>query len=253
MSSPAAELHQMAAVGRLLAGIVHEINTPLGSIFSNNEVMSRALDMLLPLLKQGTPEALESAARLVTTCQTLASVDRIACERIRSIIHGLKSLSRLDGPEPLRVNLNQQLLDTVKLTHAQFRRRIVVDTDLGDLPEVECYPQMLNQVFLNLLVNAGHAIEGEGCITIRTRLESEMVHISIADTGSGMTPEAQIHAFEPGFTTKPVGDGTGLGLAISREIVEEKHGGTINFESRPGFGTIFHVRIPVQQKKRSAQ
>jgi two-component system NtrC family sensor kinase len=252
MSSAAAELHQMAAVGRLLAGVVHEINTPLGSIFSNNEVMLRALEMLCPLLQQGTPEALESAGRLVSTCQTLASVDRIACERIRSVIQSLRSLSRLDGPEPLYVNLNQQLLDTVKLTNAQFRRRVAVETDLGDLPEVQCYPQMLNQVFLNLLVNAGQAIEGEGTISIRTRLEGGLVQISISDTGRGMRPEVQAHIFEPGFTTKAVGEGTGLGLSISREIVEGKHGGTIDFESRPGVGTTFHLRIPVQQK-RSAQ
>ena len=249
MSSPAAELHQMAAVGRLLAGVVHEINTPLGSIFCNNEVILRALETLGPLLQQGTPEALASAERLVSTCQSLASVDRIACERIRSVIQSLKSISRVDGPEPQYVNLNQQLLDTVKLTNAQFRRRIAVETDLGELPEVQCYPQMLNQVYLNLLVNAGQAIEGEGTITIRTRLEDGLVHISISDTGRGMTPEEQARAFEPGFTTKPVGEGTGLGLAISREIVEQKHGGTIDFETRPGVGTTFHIRIPVEQRR----
>jgi two-component system, NtrC family, sensor kinase len=251
MSSPAAERRQTAAVSRSLAGVVHEINTPLGSLFSNNEVMLRALETLGALLKQGTPEALESAGKLVTTCQTLASVDRIACERIRSVMQSLRSLSRRDGPQPLCVNLNRQLLDAVKLMDAQFRGRIVVENDLEDLPEVECYAQMLNQVFLNLLVNAGHAIEGEGCVTIRTRLEREVVHISIADTGLGMTPEAQAHAFEPGFTTKALGVGTGLGLAISREIVEEKHGGNIDFESQPGVGTTFHIRIPLHQKRRT--
>jgi two-component system NtrC family sensor kinase len=249
MSSPAAELHQMAAVGRLLAGIVHEINTPLGSIFSNNEVVSRSLEMLGPLLAEGTPEALQRAGKLVATCQSLAAVDRIACERIRSVIRGLKTLSRVDGTEPRRVNLNQQLADTVKLTQAEFRRRIAVETDFGDLPEVECYPQMLNQVFLNLLMNAGQAIEDEGRITIRTRLERDRVHISIEDTGKGMSAEAQKHAFEPGFTTKPVGEGTGLGLPISREIVEERHGGTIDFETRQGVGTTFHIRIPVRQRR----
>jgi signal transduction histidine kinase len=252
MSSAATELHQMAAVGRLLAGIVHEINTPLGAIFSNNEVISRSLEMLGPLIEQGTPEALERAGKIVATCQSLAGVDRIACERIRSVIRGLKSLSRVDGSEPRKVDLNQQLLDTVKLTQAEFRRRIVVETDLGELPEVECFPQMLNQVFLNLLMNAGQAIQGEGCIRIRSRLENGMAHISITDTGPGMSPEAQARAFEPGYTTKPVGEGTGLGLPISREIVVDKHGGTIDFESRPGKGTTFHIRIPLEQRRRSA-
>lgn len=249
MSSPATELHQMAAVGRLLASVVHEINTPVGSIFSNNEVILRSFDMLDPLLADGRPEALERARKIIATCQTLAAVDRIACERIRDVVRGLKRLSRVDCAEPRRVNLNQHLLDTLKLTEVEFRRRVKVETDLGQLPEVECYPQMLNQVFLNLLVNAGQAIEGEGRIVVRTRLDGEMAHISIADTGRGMTAEAQAHAFDPGFTTKPVGEGTGLGLSISREIVEGNHGGSIQFESQPGVGSTFHIRIPVRQKR----
>jgi two-component system NtrC family sensor kinase len=252
MSSPATELHQLAAVGRLLASIVHEINTPVGSILSNNEVISRSLELLDPLMADGRPEALERARKIVATCQSLAGVDRIACERIRSVVRGLKTLSRVDCAEPRRVNLNQQLLDTLKLMEAEFRRRVAVETDLGDLPEVECYPQMLNQVFLNLLVNAGQAIDGEGCIVVRTRLEDGMAHISIADNGRGMTAEAQAHAFDPGYTTKPIGEGTGLGLSISREIVEDRHGGTIKFESQPGVGSTFHIRIPVRQNRRSA-
>src|SRR5437764_4020869 len=99
MSSPASELHQMASIGRLLTGIVHEINTPLGSIFSNNEVLVRSLEMLKSLLTDPTPESLEKARRLIDTCQNLASVDQIACERIRAVIRGLKSFSRLDGSD----------------------------------------------------------------------------------------------------------------------------------------------------------
>ena len=249
MSFPAAELHQFAAVGRLLAGIVHEINTPIGSIFSNTEVILRSLDMLEPLLTDGSPESIEKARRIIGTCQSLATVDRIACERIRSVIRGLKSISRVDDGEPHKVNINEHLRDTLKLTQAEFRRRVAVETDFGELPEVECYPQMLNQVFLNLLVNAGQAIEGEGKITVRTRDEGAMVHISIADSGRGMSREQQHKAFEAGFTTKAVGEGTGMGLAISREIIEQKHGGTIAFDSEPGRGTTFHIRIPVRQAR----
>src|SRR5207248_9074789 len=116
--------------------------------------------------------------------------------------------ARVDDGRPRKVDLNENLRDTLKLTQAEFRRRITVEIDLGELPRVECYPQMLNQVFLNLLVNAGQAIEGEGRITVRTRLEGDMVHITIADTGRGMTPEQQAHAFQAGYTTKPVGVGT---------------------------------------------
>ena len=248
MSFPNAEVHQFAAIGRLLAGIVHEINSPIGSIFSNNEVTLRSLEMLDGLLAENTPESIERARRIVASCQSLAAVDRIACERIRSVIRGLKTISRVDS-EPRKVDLNEQLRDTLKLTQAEFRRRVAVETDFGELPEVECYPQMLNQVFLNLLVNAGQAIEGEGRITVRTRAEDGGVHITIADTGRGMTREQQGKAFDAGYTTKAVGEGTGMGLAISREIIEEKHGGSIAFESAPGVGTTFHIRIPLRQTR----
>ena len=127
-----------------------------------------------------------------------------------------------------------------------------METDFADLPEVECYPHMLNQVFLNLLINAGQAIEGEGKIGVRTRVEGDRVHVSISDTGRGMTPEEQAKAFHAGYTTKPVGVGTGFGLSISRQIVEEKHGGTLDFESEPGVGTTFHIRIPIAQACRAA-
>jgi two-component system NtrC family sensor kinase len=253
MSPPSAELHQFAAIGRLLAGIVHEINTPIGSIFSNTEVILRSLEMIEPLLGDGTPEAAEKARRIVETCRSLSEVDRIACERIRSVIRGLKTISRVDGAEPRKVDLNEHLRDTIKLTQAEFRKRVCVETNFGELPEVECYPQMLNQVFLNLLVNAGQAIDGEGKITVRTRLEGDSADITIADTGRGMTADQKAKAFEAGYTTKPVGEGTGMGLSISREIIEQKHGGAIDFESEPGRGTTFHIRIPVRQTRSNGQ
>jgi signal transduction histidine kinase len=126
-----------------------------------------------------------------------------------------------------------------------------VETDFAELPEVECYPQMLSQVFLNLLVNAGQAIEAQGKIAVRTSLEDggETVHVSIADSGRGMTPEQKEKAFRAGFTTKAVGEGTGLGLSIAKEIIEEKHGGSLSFDSELGVGTTFHVRIPVRQTR----
>jgi two-component system NtrC family sensor kinase len=241
------EAHQAVAIGRLLSGIIHEINTPIGSIFSNNEVFLRALEKLRADLDQPYPQNVERVRQIVDTCLRLASVDKIACERIAAVIRGLKTFSRVDGTEVRKVNLNESLRDTLKLTEPEFRRRITVEADFGDLPEVECFPQMLNQVFLNLLVNAAHAIEGEGRITVRTRLEGEMVHIAISDTGHGMSPSDAARAFDAGFTTKPVGVGTGLGLSIAREIVEDKHGGTITFESEPGAGTTFHICIPVNQ------
>lgn len=252
MRPSSAELHQMASVGRLLAGVVHEINSPIGSVFSNNEVMSRSLEIMDKLLADGRPESIEQARKIVRTCQGLAGIDRIACERLRSVIRGLKKLSRVDG-EPRTVDLNEHLRDTLKLTQAEFKKRIEVETDLAELPEVCCYPQMLNQVFLNLLVNAGQAIEGEGKIRVSTCLEGGAVHIAISDTGCGMTRQQRERAFEAGFTTKPEGEGSGLGLAIARQIVEEKHGGTIDFESKPGVGTTFHIRVPLEQARSAGQ
>jgi len=237
--------HQMATVGRLLASVVHEINTPIGSVFSNNEVTLRSLDALRGLLADARPEALAKAGKIVETCQSLAAVDKIACERIASVIRGLKTFARVDASERRKADLNENLRNTLKLMQPEFRRRVTLESDFGDVPEVECYPNMLNQVFLNLLVNAGQAIESEGRISVRTRAEGASVHISISDTGRGMDEETKKRLFTPGYTTKPEGVGTGLGLAISRRIVEEQHGGTIDFESEPGVGTTFHVRIPI--------
>ena len=157
----------------MLAGIVHEINTPIGSIFSNNEVTLRSLEMLSGLLEEPQKSGLEKARKILETLHSLAGVDKIACERIGSVIRGLKTFARVDSSECRKVDLNENLRSTLKLTQAEFRRgrQITVETDFGELPEMECYPHMLNQVFLNLLVNAGQAIEGEGRITVRTRQE----------------------------------------------------------------------------------
>jgi signal transduction histidine kinase len=191
--------------------------------------------------------------KIVETCRNLAAVDKIACERIASVIRGLKTFSRVDSTEWRKADINENLRNTLKLTQAEFRRRITVETDFGDLPDVECFPYMLNQVFLNVLVNAGQAIEGEGRITVRTRAEGDRVHVSIADTGRGMSPEARARVFSAGYSTKPLGVGTGLGLSISKTIIEQKHGGTIDFESEPGVGTTFHIRIPIRHERKAEQ
>jgi signal transduction histidine kinase len=137
--------------------------------------------------------------------------------------------------------------NSLKLAHCDFRRRIEVVTEYGEIPEVECEPRQLGQVFLNLLVNAGQAITGEGTVSIKTEREGEFVHVSISDTGCGIAPEHRDRIFSSRFTTKAPGIGTGLGLAISRDIVEGAHGGTIDFESEVGTGTTFHVRLPLSQ------
>lgn len=233
------ELYRFAALGRMVASAVHEINTPVASILSNNEVMRRALDRLkespLPPQAEQTVEALRS----------LAAVDHVACERISGVIRTVKRLVRREDAERARADVNELMRDCLALVQYEFRQRIIVETDFGPLPPVYCYPHLLSQVFLNLLVNAAQAIEGEGSIRVRTRCEAGGVHVWISDTGRGVDPADQPKLFTSGFTTKPPGVGTGLGLAISKESVE-KHGGTIDFESRPGEGTTFHIRIPAE-------
>jgi signal transduction histidine kinase len=247
LSAKLAEEHKMASIGRLLAGIVHEINTPIGSIVSNNQVIMRALEMVKQALADPQSASLTKAKDVLETCINLASVDKIACERILEVIRGLKTFARADSSELRKVDLNEQIVNTLKLTHGEFRRRVEVETDLGEIPPVECHPHMLNQVFLNILVNAGQAIEGEGRIVVRTRSVGEAVEISISDTGRGIRPEDRVKIFAGGFTTKAVGIGTGLGLSISKKIVEETHHGSIDFESEVGVGTTFRIRVPVEQ------
>jgi signal transduction histidine kinase len=245
------EEHKMASVGRLLASIAHEINSPISSILSNNHVSIRSLELLKQALASGERASLEKADRLANSCLSLAAIDKIACERISEVVRGLKTFARVDSSELRKVNLNEQIQNTLKLTHGEFRRRITVETDFGELPPVECYGNMLNQVFLNILVNAGQAIEGEGKITVRTRREGDTIHISIADTGGGIRAEDRPKIFAGGFTTKPVGIGTGLGLPISKKIVEETHGGSLDFESEVGVGMTFHIRVPIEQAKKA--
>jgi len=247
--------HKMASIGRLSAGVVHEIRTPIGSIFSNNEVILRSLDKLKALLSEARDKSTpppQQSLDVLDIIAGLAAVDKIACERISGVIRSLKTFARVNEGELARVDVNELLTNTIKLTGTVFRRRINTETDFGELPPVECYPGLMNQVFLNLVVNAGQAIEDEGVITVRTRREGDNVLISVADTGRGIPPEVRKRIFAAGFSTKPIGEGTGLGLSITREIVEDTHGGRIWFDTEIGKGTTFHVRIPIEQRGRSA-
>lgn len=248
------ELHHLTAIGQLLAGIVHEINTPVGSILSNNEVSSRSLTILAQLIGQAAAEGRPpppKAIRILEALTSLAAVDKIACERIVALVRSLKTFLGGRGAEFRQVDLNEVLENTLKLARCEFRRRIRVETDYGAIPLCECDPQQMGQVFLNLLINACQAIEGEGKVTLRTRGDGDTILVSISDTGSGIAPEHRDKIFTSGFTTKPAGVGTGLGLAISKEIVSGLHNGSITFESEPGRGTTFEVRIPVSRSVRT--
>lgn len=244
------EGYRLIALGRLVAGVVHEINNPIGSIVSNNEVSLRALDTLKQRLEEaraaGQPPS-QKSLEMVATLASLASVDRIACERISAVVRSLKTFARADDSAIRTVSINDLLRDTAKLVDCQYRRRITIEMSLGELPEIECQPQLLSQAFLNIMVNAAQAIESEGKIGVVSRfIPPGEVEVAISDTGKGIAPEHRGRIFHAGFTTKPMGVGTGLGLALCRKIIERSHGGRIWFESEVGRGTTFFVRLPLK-------
>jgi signal transduction histidine kinase len=166
--------------------------------------------------------------------------------RVRQIVLDLKVFSHVDSAEWQTTNLHQCLDSTLNLAAHEIKYKAEVVKDYGEIPDVECLPAQLNQVLLNLLVNAAQAIEQQGTITIRTSADAGEVHIAISDTGCGIAPENLNRVFDPFFTTKPVGTGTGLGLSITYSIVR-KHHGRIEVDSEPGKGTTFRVILPIRQ------
>ena len=166
--------------------------------------------------------------------------------RVKKIVQDLKDFSRQDVAEWQLADLHKGLESTLNIVHNELKYKAEVVREFGELPDVECVPSQLNQVFMNLLVNAAHAIDQRGTITLRTGQEGEQVWVEVEDTGKGIAPEHLKRIFEPFFTTKPVGKGTGLGLSLSYGIVQ-KHGGRIEVDSVAGKGTRFRVWLPVRQ------
>ena len=265
---------KLQAVGGLAAGIAHEINTPIQFVGDNVRFLSdsfASLDQLfekyaqmratactgtvpstlleevkaaeqkvnLPYLRQEIPAALD---------QTLDGIRRVA-----TIVRALKTFSHVDlGGEKTAADLNAALQSTIVVASSELKYVAEVETVFGDLPPVVCQIGDLNQVFLNLLVNAAHSIGdvvknsgSKGRVRVETRQEGDSAVISISDTGAGIPEPIQGRIFEPFFTTKETGRGSGQGLALARAIVVEKHGGSLTFESEVGKGTTFYVRIPL--------
>lgn len=243
------ELQRQAMLGRLLAGIAHEISAPIGSILCNRDIEQRLLDRIDQAMAESAPER---AREMVNSCRELARVDQMAGQRIHHLVRSLKVAARAANPEPQRVNVNEIVDSALELAKTQFRSRIAVETDFAPAFEVECHPHLLSQAVLNLITNAAQAIEGSGTITAGTRVEGDLAHIWIADTGHGIRDEDKPKILKQEFTTKPLGVGTGLGLSIVQRIVAEEHGGAVDFESQSGRGTTFHIRIPLEQKKKGA-
>jgi two-component system, NtrC family, sensor kinase len=231
---------KMAALGLLVAGVAHEINTPMGAIHSNNDIMTRAVGKVRKLM-ESAPD--NEVRRLLDILGEVCRNNEIATERIMKIVRNLKNFARLDEAERKKVDIHEGIESTLSLLRHQLKSRIRIVKCFGDIPEIECYPNELNQVFMNILVNAAQAIKHRGEITVKTWREGDRVKIAISDTGVGIPPENLSKVFDPGFTTKGVGLGTGLGLSICYKIVQE-HRGTIEAESSKQ-GTTFTISIPL--------
>jgi PAS domain S-box-containing protein len=239
------QAEKMAALGSLVAGVAHEINTPLGSINSNNDIFALTFKKVQNLLKsQAAPDPQGEEQEVVEILADAIRTNRLACERIVKIVRSLRNFARLDEAERKKVDIHEGIESTLTLVAHELKRRIKVIKEFGAVREIECYPNQLNQVFMNMLVNASQAIEGEGEIRIRTWEEDDTVRIAISDNGKGISPELQAKVFDPGFTTKKAGLGTGLGLSICLKIVQD-HGGRIELESEAGRGTTFTIVLPI--------
>jgi signal transduction histidine kinase len=238
---------KLASLGHLVAGIAHEINTPLGAIKSNNDVLIRIAARLRAGLTEGGllvgDDAPCSFAGLLGSADKINEVNRQAVERLMGVIGGLRKFARLDEAELDSVDLHQNIDTTLSVVEHLLRNRITVHKHYGTLPHVECYPNQLNQVFMNLLVNSAQAIDGPGDITISTSAASGEVFVELVDSGSGIAERDLEKIFDPGFTTKGVGVGTGLGLSIVHQIVHD-HGGRIEVSSELGRGTTFRIALP---------
>ncbi|OHE67607.1 MAG: hypothetical protein A2Z99_13485 [Treponema sp. GWB1_62_6] len=229
---------KMASVGQLAAGVAHEINNPLAFMISNINYLHTAFGALA----KGQPQE--------TEVNEIFKETLIGATRIKTIISELMTFSRSSN-ENESVNVNQSLKNILNIIHNQIRHRIVIKTDLGDVPPLDANPSQLNQVFMNLLLNAMQAIPETGEIFISTWVETGQVHVRFADTGIGIAPENLGRIFEPFFSTKVVGQGQGLGLSVAYEIIKN-HGGSIDVQSEPGQGATFTIRIPLTEEGRSA-
>ena len=235
---------KMAALGRLVAGVAHEINTPLGAIKSNHQTLKLIVEKLEASLSD-KPETAGADDGLIENANNVMAVTGQAIERIAGVVSGLRRFTRLDQAEVDTIDIVAAIKETLPLLRHETKGRITIHIDETASPMLECYANQINQMLMNLLVNASQAIDGPGDIFVNASQQDEFVTIKIRDTGRGIAPEDLGRVFDPGFTTKGVGVGTGLGLSIVHRIVEAHHG-SIDVTSELGSGTTFRVRLPVR-------
>ena len=264
---------KLESVGRLAAGVSHEINTPVQFVTDNVQFMRTSMIDIaaVTLAYRDLQQAVQSRGDVAAAAQRAVEAEKaadldyilenapIAIEssieglgRIATIVRSMKEFAHPDQAVKESADLNQAIRSTLVVARNEYKYVAEIDTQLTDLPLVQCYLGEFNQVILNLLVNASHAISDVvkdsgslGKLTVRSRLDGDEVEISIADTGMGIPEAVRAKIFDPFFTTKEVGKGTGQGLAIARSVIVNKHGGTLRFETECGKGTTFFIRLPV--------
>jgi signal transduction histidine kinase len=260
MQSQLVHQEKMASLGRMVAGIAHELNNPINFVHGNLPYLREYFEDMKRIIA-AIDKLSEEARRPIDELKSqtkydfvVADLDNIiadlqeGADRIRQIIKNLRSFSRLDEAELKEASLQEGIESTIKILNQYYGRdKIQAQCHFDDIPPVVCYPGKLNQVWMNLLSNAAQAVAGIETpeVRIRAELDGEWVLVLISDNGAGVKPQDQSKIFEPFYTTKPVGQGTGLGLSICHSIIE-RHGGTIWFESKPGQGTTFKVKIPLR-------
>jgi two-component system, NtrC family, sensor kinase len=236
---------KLATLGMLVAGIAHEVNTPLGAMNSNHDVLRRALVKLQDILEDEVvePHELDEVRRIVKAVDGVLRVNDLAMERMVSLVRSLRDFGRLDGAAIDFADLHEGIDSALAILGHQTKH-LRVDRIYGELPRVRCHPDRLNQVWMNLAMNAVQAMPKEGTLTIRTSADDGKVTIRFEDTGVGIAPENLQRVFEPGFTTKGGRIGMGLGLLMTHQILEQ-HGGGISVASELGSGTTFTVEVPL--------
>lgn len=253
---------KLATIGQMAAGVAHEINNPLSFIISNLTSLQLYLgkfltyfDTVQQTLAEGTDQTagielqqLRRSLKLDYIANDTPSLINECLEgarRMQMIVQDMKCFSRMEQDEQCLADLHELIRSALSIAHHELKYLARVEQQLGDIPNISCYPQQIGQAVLNLLVNAAHALTDQGTITIRTRREGhDQVCLEVEDTGCGMTPEVLERIFDPFYTTKPVGKGTGLGLPITADIIHN-HNGTISVTSQPGTGSCFTILLPI--------